>query len=81
MKLTLEFNESGGYDCMFGAWVIKRDGEILVEVDQQNFGQHSCDYSYRSSEAEEIACVILKALHAHYASHYGAALVRSDKLS
>lgn len=80
MKLTIEFDESGGYDSMYGAWIIRANGEALVEVDLQNFEQGACDYEFRSSEAETVARVILRALHAHYANQFGSTLVSSAEV-
>lgn len=57
----LVFEEDGGYDCMYGAWVVYRDGtrQVIFEIDQQYHGQEPCDYSYRSPEAEKIAKAIV----------------------
>jgi hypothetical protein len=58
-KLMLRFDNTGGYDSMTGAWVIVRvvDGEeqTLLTIDLSDFGQKSCDYDYRSEEAEKLA--------------------------
>lgn len=57
-----EFDETGGYDCMYGAWIIKDSaGETVAVVDQQHYGQKSCDWAFRSKEAEEIAGLISSA--------------------
>lgn len=60
--LTIHFDETGGYDCMTGAWIIQRDGQTLVEIDQTHYGQESCDYNYRSSRAHSVAHIIFEAL-------------------
>jgi hypothetical protein len=58
-----EFNETGGYDCMFGAWIISRvnDGQIIAVVDLQEWGQERCKYEFRSQEAEDVANEICNA--------------------
>lgn len=62
--LVLTFDETGGYDSMTGAWVISHEpsGNTLVVVDQRDYGQNACDYTYRSAEAERVALAILATL-------------------
>jgi hypothetical protein len=60
--LVLEFKETGGYDCMYGAWVIRRSNERILTIDQGDFGQPSCQYDFRSTEAREIAETCFRAL-------------------
>lgn len=56
------FHESGGYDCMTGAWDIQSErGKCLATVDQSDYGQEHCDYSYRSDEAKANARLIAAA--------------------
>lgn len=58
-KLRLHFDITGGYDCMYGAWVIDEvwegDSRTLIRVDLRDFGQQSCHYEYQSPEAEALA--------------------------
>lgn len=52
----VNFNEYGGYDCMTGAWEVRdADDEIVVRIDQGDYGQELCSYAFRSKEAEELA--------------------------
>lgn len=61
--MTLEFDETGGYDCMTGAWLIRDDDHnIIVRIDQANFGQDHCDYEFRSDKAKAIAETVYAAL-------------------
>ncbi len=46
-----DFDETGGYDCMTGAFDVLADGKIIVVVDCANYGQGQCDYD--SAEANE----------------------------
>ncbi|MCR4304946.1 MAG: hypothetical protein NUV63_12120 [Gallionella sp.] len=59
-KFTLEFDETGGYDCMTSAWIIRRNGIKMVAIDLADFGQSPCEYDYKSAEAEILARLILK---------------------
>lgn len=55
-KWTAEFDETGGYDCMTGAWKIRDEQKrIIATVDQDDYGQEHCDYDFRSEEAERHA--------------------------
>lgn len=59
----LVFEESGGYDCMSGAWkIIDADDNEVACIDQAQYGQPLCDYKYLSIEAESIAAKIYAAL-------------------
>jgi hypothetical protein len=66
-RYTLEFNETGGYDCMTGAWIIRDTARgqyaIAVTIDQDDYGQEYCDYSFRSAEADRVAKICLEALN------------------
>lgn len=57
------FNETGGYDCMTGAFYIWKDKKIMFSIDQSEFGQEHCDYNFRSQEAEELANLITQLLN------------------
>lgn len=39
---TAEFDETGGYDCMFGAYHVKYCGVLVFSVDLQDWGQEPC---------------------------------------
>ena len=54
------YNETGGYDCMTGAYVIKRGDTIIAVIDQHDFGQESCSYTL-TPEAEKFAQFIVDA--------------------
>ena len=63
---TYEFEEDGGYDCMTGAFVLKRDGRPLIVIDLENFGQASGQRPpppEAVAEAEQLALKIVKALN------------------
>jgi hypothetical protein len=49
------FHESGGYECMFGAWALTAsvDGWVtsIATVDQSSYGQDPCDTAFRSGVA------------------------------
>lgn len=61
--MKLEFDETGGYNCMTGAWIITDDyGNIIVRIDQVGFGQERCDYEFRSDRAKDIAEAVYAAL-------------------
>lgn len=63
-RYKLSFSETGGYDCMTGAWSIEDENrEEVVLVDQRHFGQEHCDYKFKSPEAERVARVCLEALN------------------
>ena len=42
MEWTYDYNETGGYDCMTGAFVIKHKGKEIATIDQNDFGQDHC---------------------------------------
>ena len=58
-----EFDEQAGYDCMTGAWEICHGLILKFRIDQAEFGQTPCDYSFRSLEAEKLAEQVVKALN------------------
>jgi hypothetical protein len=74
--IVMEFEETGGYDSMTGAWAIyKLDAEDpdnrahrvqLVLIDQDDFGQAHCDYDFRSEEAERLADAVFEAVKRFY---------------
>ena len=63
----VSFNETGGYDCMTGAWEISAGSRIaaICDVDQGRYGQNACDYDYRSPEAKANADLIVRAVNHH----------------
>lgn len=63
-EITLEFSDTGGYDCMTGAWKICKGYQVIAIVDQSDFGQIHCDYDFRSEEAERIAKRLFECLTA-----------------
>ncbi len=52
MEWTLEFDETGGYDCMSGAYFIKFGEQTVCTVDLKDYDQHRCDYKFHSPEAQ-----------------------------
>jgi hypothetical protein len=52
MTYRYEFDEMGGYDCMYGAFRISGPDGVVVEVDLQHHGQESCDYKDEASKAK-----------------------------
>lgn len=53
---SASFDETGGYDCMTGAWKIYDASERTVcEVDQAFYGQELCKHEFRSHEAAAVA--------------------------
>jgi hypothetical protein len=57
---SYEYEETGGYDCMTGAFVILKGGKEVALIDQNDFGQEPCNYC-RIPEAEEAAKFIVAA--------------------
>lgn len=75
IKIELQFQEFGGYDSMTGAWEIfvlkalptgERCFITLATIDQSDFGQERCDYSFKSEEAERVARICYEALRRDY---------------
>ena len=70
MSIELQFHESGGYDCMTGAWSVVRVGgkpgersyQELVLIDQGEYRQEHLDYEFRSEEAKAVAQACYEAL-------------------
>lgn len=60
-RWTLEFRDTGGYDCMTGAWIISDENRTIAVVDQADYGQDHCDWEWKSAEAEAIARLIVAA--------------------
>lgn len=58
---TKRFDDTGGYDCMTGAWLVESGSDLICKVDQTDFGQKSCDYEFRSEDAKRVADLIVKA--------------------
>ena len=65
MEYRALFDETGGYDLMTGAWILTRDSDncVIATIDQRDYGQKSCDFGYRSAEAEAITNRIVAALN------------------
>ena len=61
-KFTIEFDETGGYDCCYGTWDIRENKNIVVSVSQRHYGQIPCDYDFRSERAEQVARIVYDAL-------------------
>lgn len=71
MPYIYEYDETGGYDCMTGAFRIyhsdKKPWEQVVKVDLGDFGQGSCEWPPKEEHkaaAEEVAKKIVAALNA-----------------
>jgi len=39
---TMEFDDSGGYDCMTAAYKIKCGKQLIASVDCADYGQENC---------------------------------------
>ena len=67
MTYTYEYDETGGYDCMTGAFIVEHpDGSRVVAVDLGDFGQGHCEWPPQEAHkaaAEEIAKLITEALN------------------
>lgn len=64
---TVVFEESGGYDSLFGAWVLT-NGIHTIKVDLAGYGQTGGDdYEFKSEDAERDARWICAALNDHEA--------------
>lgn len=63
-SLVVEYDETGGYDCMTAAFHIYDGCRLLVDVDLDNFGQeHSMPPSAEQiEEARNVARAVCKAL-------------------
>lgn len=65
-NLSLEFSETGGYDCMTSAWTIYKDNRPLVDIDLAKFGQKPNEEismnDERALEARKIAEICYAAL-------------------
>ena len=56
---SYEYNETGGYDCMTGAFEILKAGKRVAAIDQSDFGQEHCDY-YKDKLAKDMAEFIVR---------------------
>lgn len=66
MTYKMEFDETGGYDCMYGGFrIMDANGHTMVVVDLQHFGQEPCDWQDTASKAkaEAVAIKILAAFN------------------
>ena len=62
---TTTYDDTGGYDCMTGAWWIKYRGRIVVALDLSEYGQRPCtDDGPARAAAEPVALAIVAALNA-----------------
>ena len=56
MTLTVEFDESGGYDCMTAAFRLSDGEKTVATIDLLDLGQKSCgDYAGCVEEARKFA--------------------------
>ena len=67
MTYKYEFDETGGYDCMYGAFRISGPDGVVVVVDLQHYGQESCDWrdELSKAKAEVLAKRITDSLNNH----------------
>lgn len=68
-KWSVEYSESGGYDCMTGAWTIK-SGSQRIHIDCGDFGQKTCDWESDHAKdcinkAKGFARFVMHALNAY----------------
>lgn len=62
-----EFDDTGGYDCMYGAFFVKDSaGKTVFEVDLRHYDQRPCDWDdpIAKAKAEEVARRVVDALNA-----------------
>lgn len=57
------FSDTGGYDCMTGAFHIWYNDKIIFSLDQNTWGQVRCDYDFKSLDAEILAEKIVNNLN------------------
>lgn len=61
---SYKYDETGGYDSMTGAYIIYQGEQRVCKIDMSDFGQESCDYSFKPpTQAEEYAKIITAALN------------------
>lgn len=69
MRYTYEFNDTGGYDCMTGAFIIHdAAGNTVCDVDLRYHGQDNCQWPAPEealNAAEVVAKKIVDALNTH----------------
>jgi len=54
LPLSWEYNETGGYDCMYSGYDVKDAvGDYLFTLDGRHFGQETCEYG-QLPRAEEL---------------------------
>lgn len=69
-EYRVEFDETGGYDCMTGGFaIVRQNGDIAAEVDLRHYGQKPCDYDGSSfvdakERAEAVAHRVCAAINA-----------------
>jgi hypothetical protein len=67
-----QFDENGGYDCMYGAFdIISPSGERVAEVDLRHHGQKPCQHPIPVAaieSASRLAGIIVDALNATLSS-------------
>lgn len=67
---TKVFDLYGGYDNMYGAWLISDPhGKLRIVVDLQHYGSPTCDETFQSPQAEADAERIRAALSAGTCEH------------
>ena len=67
MTYRFEFDETGGYDCMYGAFrIYGPDNAVLFDIDLQHYGQKSCDWQDAAAieKARIVAQKVIDALTA-----------------
>jgi hypothetical protein len=63
---TAHFDENGGYDCMYGCFIIKNAaGAVLFEIDLRHYGQQPCEWDDLVSReaAGKVAQLVLDSLN------------------
>lgn len=64
LPLSWEYDEQGGYDCMYSGYhILDRDGTRVFTIDGKDFGQESCQYG-PVPKAEQVAAWICDSANA-----------------
>lgn len=65
MKYRYEFDETGGYDCMYGAFLIYGGDVQIFEIDCRHYGQQACHWDDAKSiaKARIVADMVVNALN------------------
>ena len=65
--LRAEFDPSGGYDCITGAWILRTNDQLVAKIDLADFCEDAAKENPYSEGAMEARDVAMRLVHGYNA--------------